>query len=145
MQSSRRLIQTVRFAMLVSVALYAWLVWRLPSTATPNPTFFRAIAAVAVFLVIVIFVTRRTRLSRTEVLLAAQPQDAKVLMRWRQGYVVTYAMSEAIVLYGVVLHFTGFPLSQVAPFFIAGALLMLFLGPKSIPIQQFPPDGILKQ
>ncbi|MGA9304770.1 MAG: hypothetical protein WBW31_05120 [Candidatus Sulfotelmatobacter sp.] len=54
-------------------------------------------------------------------------------------------MSEAIVLYGVMLHFMGFALSQVAPFFIAGAVLMLFLGPKSTPTQEFPPDGILKQ
>jgi len=131
--------------MLGSIVLYAWLIWRLPATATPNPVVFRAIAAVAVSLVIVIFVMRRIHGSRTEVLLAAEPQDPKVLLRWRKGYLVIYAMSEAIVLYGVALHFMGFASPQVAPFFIAGALLMLFLRPKSAPTRAFPTDGILKQ
>jgi hypothetical protein len=131
--------------MLGSVALYAWLIWCLPSSATPNPIVFRAIAAMAVLLVVVIFVMRRIQVGRVEVLLAAQPQDAKVLLRWRQGYLVTYALSEAIVLYGVVLHFLGFALSQVVPFFVAGAALMLFLGPKSASSQEFPPDADLRR
>jgi hypothetical protein len=145
MQSSRRSIQAIRFVMLVSIALYARLVWWLPSSAIPNPLVFRAITAAAVLLVVMIFVMRRIQVTRAEVLLAAQPQDAKLLLRWRAAYLVTYALSEAIVLNGFVLHFLGFALSQVAPFFIAGSALILFLGPKSAPNQEFPTDASLRR
>jgi hypothetical protein len=42
----------------------------------------------------------------------------------------TFALSEAVVIYGVVLRFVGFRFSQVVPFFLAGLILMLFFGPR---------------
>ena len=62
--------------------------------------------------------------------LAGNPESATTLYRWRTGYMATYALSEAIVLYGVVLRFLGLSFSQVVPFFLAGFILMLFFGPR---------------
>jgi hypothetical protein len=43
---------------------------------------------------------------------------------------MTYALSEAIAIFGLVLRLIGFSLSQVAYFYIAGFILLLFFGPR---------------
>src|SRR5271155_2911722 len=108
MKTTRRFIQTVRFILAGTVVMYALMVWRLPSSATPNPIMLRVIAGVCVSEVVIVFVMRRVQLSPVEAILANQPEDAKALARLRRGYVVTYAISLSIALYGVVLHFLGF-------------------------------------
>jgi hypothetical protein len=121
--------------------MYALVIWRLPSSATPNPIMLRVITAVCVSEVVIVFVMRRLRLSPVEAILANQPEDAKALARLRQAYVVAYAISLSIALYGVVLHFLGFSMSEVAPFFLAGLALILFLRPKALPNSEFPPQS----
>ncbi|MGO9084239.1 MAG: hypothetical protein ACLQBK_03360 [Candidatus Sulfotelmatobacter sp.] len=118
--------------------MYAFVILRLPSSATPNPIMLRALTVVAVSITILIFVMRRIQVLPAEAILQIQPEDAKALARWRQGYIVTYALSLSIALYGLVLHFFGFSLSQVAPFFIAGFALILLLGPRAIPNNASP-------
>jgi hypothetical protein len=76
-----------------------------------------------------------------EAILQSQPQDAKALARLRQGYLVTYALCLSIALYGLVLHFVGFSISQIAPFFVAGLALIVFLGPKVTGQSEFPPQS----
>ncbi len=132
MEIARRVLQIMRFAFLASIALYAYLVVSLPSHATPNPVIFLPISLVAVTLLIGVFVTRRMFLARTEKILAVNPEDSAALARWRMGYLVAYALSEAIVLFGIVLHFLGFSFRQVAPFFLTSFLLILFLAPPRV-------------
>jgi hypothetical protein len=141
MEAARKFIQTIRFVLAGAIAIYALMVLRLPSSATPKPITLRALTVVAVSIVILIFVMRRIQVLPTEAILEKQPQDAKALARWRQGYIVTYALRLSIALYGLVLHFFGFPTSQVAPFFVAGFVLILFLGPRTVPIGAFPPQS----
>jgi hypothetical protein len=43
---------------------------------------------------------------------------------------MTYALSEAIAIFGLVLRLIGFSLSQVWSFYIAGIILLLFFGPR---------------
>jgi len=62
--------------------------------------------------------------------LATRPNDAATLSRWRAGHIMTYALSEAIAIFGLVLRIIGFSLSQVASFYIAGFILLLFFGPR---------------
>ena len=133
MEAARRFIQIVRFVFAGAVAIYAFIVLWLPSSATPKPILLRALTVVAVSIVIIIFVMRRIQVLPVESTLERLPQDAKTLIRWRQGYIVTYCLSLSIALYGLALHFFGFSTSQVAPFFIAGFALILFFGPKAIP------------
>jgi|SRR5271157_3674331 len=136
MQAARRFIQTIRFVMLGSIVAYGYIVWWLPSAAIPNPLLFRVLTALSVTLVVGIFVLRRLQVLPVESVLAVQPDDAKALGRWRQGYIVTYVLSEAIVLYGLVLHFLGFRATKVAPFFVAGFVLILFFRPMALPTGQ---------
>jgi len=76
-------------------------------------------------------VVRRIMLKSAESMLAENRENPAALYRWRASYMATYALSEAVVLYGVVLRFLGLEFSQVAPFFVAGFILMLFFGARS--------------
>jgi hypothetical protein len=138
MKAARKFLQIVRFTMVISIVAYAIMCWRLPSSATPNAAIFRILTLLAISLVVAIFMVRRIYVSPAEAAPVNQPQDAGALNRWRQGYLVTWALSEAIALYGVVLHFMGFPLLRVGPFLLTGIVLMLYFGPK-LPLEaEFP-------
>jgi hypothetical protein len=141
MQTARRFIQMLRFFMLASIIIYGYIVWRLPSSAHPNPLLFKVLTALSIGLVILIFVMRRLQVHPVESALEVNPNDAAALGQWRQGYVVSYALSEAIVLYGLVLHFLGFPAKRVIPFFVSGFALILFLRPTPLRAREFPPSG----
>jgi F0F1-type ATP synthase membrane subunit c/vacuolar-type H+-ATPase subunit K len=84
----------------------------------------------AVVAVAVIFLLRRKLVKSAEQILSVQPDDTAALARWRAGYLITYAFSEAIPLYGLVLHFMGFAFAQVLPFFVAGFVVILFYAPR---------------
>jgi hypothetical protein len=77
-----------------------------------------------------ILVVRRITLMPAESTLAGYSENVAALNRWRIGYIVTFALSEAVALYGVVLRFMGVEFQQVAPFFLAGFILMLFFRPR---------------
>ncbi len=141
MEGTRKFINTVRFILAGTIVMYALVVLRLPSSATPSPIILRALTVLAVLMTILIFVMRRIQVFPAEEILQSQPQDAKALGRLRLGYLITYALSLSIALYGVALHFFGFSISQVTPFFIAGFALILFYGPKVIPNNVFPPQS----
>ena len=137
-EASRKFIQTVRFILAVAVVMYLLVILRLHSSAKANPIILRAIGLVAITEAILIFVLRRIQTLPLEALLENQSQDAKVLFRWRQSYLVNYCLSLSIALYGLVLHFLGFTLPQIAPFFIAGFALIAFLGPRAVPSSTQP-------
>lgn len=122
--------QMVRFALLVCIALYAFIVKMLPSTGTPNLLVFRVMLLLVVVLVGTLFAFRRMMVKPAELALANQPDDPSAIARWRMGYLITYVLSEAIATYGVMLHFMGFTLVQVAPFFVAGFVLIVFYSPR---------------
>ena len=119
MEAARKIIQIIRFVLAASVVMYLFVILRLPSSAAPNPIIHRALTVLCATLAIVIFVLRRTLVFRAEETLKRQPQDTMALARWRVGYVVIYALSLSIALYGLVLHFMGFSMSAVAPFLLA--------------------------
>lgn len=95
-----------------------------------NPTLFYALSLATITIVGVILVVRRTLVLQSAAMLATRPNDVATLGRWRAGYVMTYALSEAIALFGLLLRLIGFSLSQVASFYIAGFILLLFFGPR---------------
>jgi hypothetical protein len=77
----------------------------------------------------VLFALRRFFAARLLAALSANLEDTAALVQWRASYVISYAVSESIAIYGLLLHFLGFSMKQVAPFLIAGFLLILFLAP----------------
>jgi hypothetical protein len=91
---------------------------------------FYVLSLVTVTIVGVILVVRRTLVLQSATALAARPNDAATLGRWRAGHIMTYALSEAIAIFGLVLRLVGFSLSQVAYFYVAGFILLAFFGPR---------------
>ena len=117
--------------MLGAVAMYVVIGEVVPHSVHPiNPVLFQALALLAASTVFALFFLRRMTVRRAEAALAGPSIDNAVLLRWRVGVILTLALSEAIALYGFVLRMIGFSLSEVAPFYVAGFTLMLFLGPR---------------
>ena len=129
MESTRRQLQIVRFAMLISILLYFVIASRIPSSALPNPMIFRVIALFALANLGMLVFLRKSLVANPLQALRSHPEDSAALAKWKSGQVITWAVSEAIALYGLVLHFMGFPTVQVVPFFLAGALLIVIFPP----------------
>jgi hypothetical protein len=131
MESALRLLRLVQIAMLVSIALYVFVGEAAASrAATPNTTMFHAISFVSISMVGAIFVVRRTLVVPSEIQLREKPDDGVLLARWRSGYICTYALCEALALFGLVLRVLGFTLAQVWPYYVGGFALMLLCWPR---------------
>ncbi len=136
MESAIRLLRMLRIAMLLSIVTYVFVGERAgPGPKATDPVFASVLSLFAITTVGVILVVRRTLVLQSQKMLEAQPTDATILGRWRAGYIVTYALCEALALYGLVLRLVGSTLSQIAPFYLAGFALMLFFSPRQ-PSQQ---------
>lgn len=117
--------------MLISVALFVMAGEIVGSTPKLNePTIFYALSLATITIVGVILVVRRTLVLQSAAALATRPNDAATLNRWRTGYVMTYALSESVALFGLALRLMGFTLSQVWSFYVAGFILLLFFRPR---------------
>lgn len=55
MEAARKTIQIMRFVFAGTVVIYLFVIFRLPSAATPNPIIHRALTVLCVTLAIVIF------------------------------------------------------------------------------------------
>jgi hypothetical protein len=131
MESAIRVVRAIQIAMLISVGLYVLVGEGVKSVpGLNNPVLFYVLSLVTITIVGVILVVRRTLVLQSAVALALRPNDAATLGRWRAGHILTYALSEAIAIFGLVLRIVGFSLSQVASFYIAGFILLLFFGPR---------------
>ena len=124
MESSFRLLRTVQVAMLISIGLYAFIAQGYgPAPREVSLAFFYSMVGLAAFMVGPILLVRRFIIGPAEDTLAGDSENAAALTGWRFGY-------EAVALYGVALRFIGVGFRQVVPFFLAGLMLMLFLGPR---------------
>lgn len=132
MESQRKLLQTVRIALLVSIALYVFIGERIARSApgAPDRNFYFAITLVAITTVGMTFAVWRRFVLRSEVILADQPEDTAALNRWRTGYIITYTLCETVGSFGFVLRFIGFRFSEVAPFYVVSFALILLFSPR---------------
>ena len=130
MEPTRKVLQIVRIALLVSVVCYAFIGERMAQSAAPDRNIYFAITLFAITTVGIIFAVRRLFVLRPEETLVSQPENAAALNRWRAGYLAIYALSESVALFGFVLRILGFRLSEVTPFYLAGFALMLLFGPR---------------
>jgi len=132
MDAALKVLRIFQFALLASILLYILVAAAIgtPGGKTPAPVILIALTFFAVVNVVVILVMRRVLVRKAEDTLRANPEDATALMRWRSGYILTYAIAEAIALFGLVVHFLGFSLLQSAPFFLAGFVVIVFFGPR---------------
>jgi hypothetical protein len=117
--------------MLGSILLYAVVGEVLGSSAqAANPSLSYVFTTAGVAIVGVIFVVRRTLVLRSAESLASHPDDSLTLNHWKSGYIATYALCEALALFGLVLRFTGCRFEQSLPFYIGGFVLLFFFGPR---------------
>ncbi len=99
-------------------------------TRKPPVRFFEAITLLAVLCAIGRFVLRGKYVREGSLMLAQDQADARALKRWQTGHIIGYALSEAVALYGFNLRYAGFTLREVAPFYLAGLVLMFFSRPR---------------
>ena len=129
---SMKNLQAIRVAMLASVVFYAVIATLAPTSGELNHILFYAFTAIAIMEVAAIFVLRRILISPRQTVAMPQPEEAKVSLKPATALVIIYCLSEAVAVYGLVLHFLGFSLSQVAPFFFAGLALLLYFEPRRV-------------
>jgi hypothetical protein len=72
---------------------------------------------------------------RSEGLLAQGETGSRPLYLWRLGQIATFAISETVAMFGFTLRILGFSFPLVAPFYLAGIVLLLFFSPR-------PPSNI---
>jgi hypothetical protein len=131
MRGTIRTLRAVQWAMLGSIFLYAVVGEVLGSGARAvDPSLSYVFTTAGVAIVGIIFVVRRTLVLRSAESLASHPDDSLTLSHWKSGYVATYALCEALALFGLVLRFMGFNLQQSLPFYIGGFVLLSFFGPR---------------
>jgi hypothetical protein len=131
MQGTLRTLRTIQWAMLGSILLYA-IVGELlgPSARAANPSLSYFFTTAAVAIVGAIFVVRRTLVLRSAESLLLQPDDSLTLNHWKSGYIATYALCEALALFGLVLRLTGSNFQQALTYYVGGFALLLFFGPR---------------
>ena len=131
MTRALKTLRAVQWSMLASVLIYAVLVEVVrPGPRSVDPSLSYIFTTLGVAIVGVIFVVRRTLVLRAAASLATQPDDVLSLSQWRTGYIATYALCEALALFGLVLRFFGCSFQQSLPYYIGGFVLLFFFRPR---------------
>ena len=131
MARSLKTLRTMQWAMLLSVLLYVAVGEILgPRIQRVDPALSYLFSTLAVGIVGTIFVVRRTLVLRAASILATQPEDNLSLSQWKTGYIMTYALCEALALFGLVLRFRGSELQQSLLFYAGGFVLLFFFRPR---------------
>ena len=126
-----KMLRAVQWAMLGSILLYAALGLVIhPGARMLDPAVGYLFSTLAVALVGVIFVVRRTLVFRSEESLAMQPDNAVSLNHWKTGYIATYALCEALALFGLIERFLGASEQQSLLYYIGGFVLLFFFRPR---------------
>jgi F0F1-type ATP synthase membrane subunit c/vacuolar-type H+-ATPase subunit K len=126
------MVRIIHGCLLASIVAYAFIMLYVPAQAATSPdrVLLPIFASLSVALLIIGFVVRAKTIGHALETLRQRPDDAHSLAQWRKGVVVTDALAEAVVLYGVVLHFLGWPIGYSAAFMAAGAFVMLIWFPQ---------------
>ena len=131
MARSLKTLRTMQWAMLLSILLYVAVGEILgPRIQRVDPALSYLFSTLAVGIVGTIFVVRRTLVLRAASTLATQPEDNLSLSQWKTGYITTYALCEALALFGLVLRFRGCELQQSLLFYVGGFVLLFFFRPR---------------
>src|SRR5579863_6421699 len=130
MPRALKTLRVVQWLMLASIVLYG-IVGKVLGPARPvDPTVNYLFSTLAVAVIGAIFVVRRTLVLRAAASLATHPDDSVSLSHWRTGYIATYALCEALALFGLVLRVMGCNFQQSLPFYIGGFVLLFFFKPE---------------
>jgi hypothetical protein len=133
MEASLKTIRIVWGAMVIAAFIYVW----LPEKVGVQPknldsTFYTVFIVLLVVMLSTIVILRKLTIAKAEPLIRANANDTAALQKWRAGQIVTVAMFEAIVLYGLVLRFVGATRMQAAPFYAVGIIGMIVFWPRPV-------------
>lgn len=129
MRAALRTLRLIHLAMLVSIVLYAVVGEIAGSRFPPSITLLNVMSVASLSVVGAILVVRRTLILRAEAELREKPGDSAVLSRWQMGYIVLYALCEALALFGLVLRLMSYPLITIWPYYVGGFVLLLLFRP----------------
>lgn len=129
--ASLRLLRIIQAVLLTSVVLYA-VMGELagPQEARDIKQARLILYALAGGLLVATGALRTRIISPAEQALRSQPDDALALARWRAGNIVSFALAEAVALYGLALRMMGATLLQALPFYAGAAALLLIFTPR---------------
>jgi mannose/fructose/N-acetylgalactosamine-specific phosphotransferase system component IIC len=131
MGAARRTVRQIQIAMLVGIGMYVVVGEMTGRQFAAEATALYAVSFASISLVGAILVVRRTLVLPSETQLKQKPGDAAVLSRWKMAFIVTYALCEALALFGLLLRIMGFPLTQVWPNYAGGFVLLLLFSPRA--------------
>lgn len=103
-----------------------------PTERLLPPMVLAAFAVVAVSIVLVGLKLRQQFLHIPASALATEPEDTRLLQRWRVGNLMSLCFAENPTLLGVVLKFLGASWNVVAVFFALGLILLILWTPRQI-------------
>lgn len=130
MDNQLRQLSLIRICLLLSIPVYVFLATRAPARATPQPLLFNVIAVVALLEAAAAFFLRGKLISDAESTWRENPNTKSALARWFTANIAPWAMCLSIAIYGIVLRYLGYSFRSVAPFFVAGAVLMFCFPPR---------------
>jgi hypothetical protein len=130
MGAALRTIRLIQVAMLVSVGVYVVVGEVAGRHLNTDAKALYAISFASISLVGAILVVRKTLVLQSEAELRQKPGDPAMVARWKTGYIVTYALCEALGLFGLVLRILGFTLTQVWPYYAGSFVLLLLFWPR---------------
>jgi hypothetical protein len=131
MGTAVKTVRLIQIAMLVSVGIYAVVGEVAGRHLNTDATVIYAISFASISVVGAILVVRKTMVLQSEAELKTKPGDPVMLARWKTGYFVTYALCEALALFGLVLRILGFTLNQVWPYYAGSFVLLLLFWPRA--------------
>lgn len=131
MTKTLQTLRMLQWAMLGSIVLYG-IVGAVagPVARGVDPTLSYLFATLSVAIVGAILVVRRTLVLRAAASLATDAEDRVSLRHWSTGFIITYALSEALPVFGLILRFTGSPVQASMPYYLGGLVLLLFFWPR---------------
>jgi hypothetical protein len=129
---SYKVLRIIHGAMFASVLVFAAVVYYLdPPVSQTNALLFNIFLAVGAALFAFALLLRKKYLKQAEQEYGpAAPRPEQLQLR-QAGYIVAFALAEAIALNGFVLRVLGYSWAQSAPFFIASILLFVLLLPRA--------------
>lgn len=131
MTRALKTLRAVQWSMLASILLFAFVGEAVgPVARAVDPAVSYLFTTLGVAIVGLIFVVRRTLVLRAAESLATDPDDAVSLKHWTSGYLATYALCEALALFGLIERFLGATLRQSLSYYLGGFVLLLFFRPR---------------
>lgn len=130
---SLKIVRVLHLVFLASVAMIAALGEVLPLGAVRNPGGLRySLLVAAVITLLLAFRLRGALVRSTAEALARSPSDPALWARWRTGHLLSFALCEAIAVFGLILRISGETLLNVAPFYLFAFLLLLSWAPRAV-------------